>query len=152
MGGGSAASTNTVALATPATRSGVNNSKKFAAALLGLFSAVTCHSQPNFCRACLLVPTNLHLQEWSSICSTVEDDLTLVFLTFGFPTGYEGPVPTPTFSNHASAVKHHHDVAAYITKELGEGAMLDPFDNSPFFPWTQTNPLLTRPNKDSHNR
>ena len=30
--------------------------------------------------------------------------------------------------------------------------MLCPFDNPPFFPWMQTNPLLTRAKKDSHNR
>ena len=71
---------------------------------------------------------------------------------FGFPVGYEGPVPTPTFHNHPSAVHHSNDVVAYIMKELGEGAMLGPFDQPPFTPWTQTNPLLTRPKKDFHLR
>ena len=28
--------------------------------------------------------------------------------------------------------------------------MLEPFNDPPFSPWTQTNPLLTRPKKDSH--
>ena len=43
------------------------------------------------------------------------------------------------------------DVAAYINKELSEEAMLGPFDNPPFTPWCQTNPLLTCPKKDSIN-
>ena len=86
------------------------------------------------------------------ICVTPDDHLTFQFLHFGFPVGYEGPVPTPTFHNHPSAVRHSTDVAAYILKELGEGAMLGPFNHPPFTPWTQTNPLLTRPKKDSHFR
>ena len=64
--------------------------------------------------------------------------------------GYEGP--TPTFHNNYSAVTHKADVAAYILKELEEGAMLGPFDFPPFYPSTQTNPLLTRPKRDSHLR
>ena len=47
---------------------------------------------------------------------------------------------------------HSRDVAVYITKELGEGAMLGPFDRSPFHPWMQINPLLTRPKGDSQAR
>ena len=43
-------------------------------------------------------------------------------------------------------------MAAYNTKEIGKRAMLGPFDSPPYVPWTQTNPLLTKPKKDSHNR
>ena len=57
-----------------------------------------------------------------------------VFLQFGFPAGYESPVPTPTFHNHPSAVHHGSDVAAYISKELKEGPMLGPFNHPPFTP------------------
>ena len=119
--------------------------------MLGI-SAVTGYAEPNFCGARLPIPTNLHLHEWSHLCTTEEDELTLAFLTYGFPVAYEVPVPTTTFNNHPSAVRHSCNVAAYITKELGEGAMLGSFDNPPFSSWTQTNPLLTRPKKDSHNR
>ena len=77
------------------------------------------------------VPTNFNLWEWAAICTTEDDALTLDYLTFGFPGGYEGPVPTPTFHNHPSAVHHSKDGTHYITKELGEGAMLGPFDKPP---------------------
>ena len=61
--------------------------------------------------------------------------------------GYESPVPNPSLTNHSSAKNHSRDVAAYSTKELEEGAMLEPFH-----PWTQINPLLTGPKKDSQAR
>ena len=70
------------------------------------------------------------------------------YLWFGLPAGYEDPPPTPTFHNHPSALHHSSDVAAYILKELRKRAMVGPFDHPPFTPWTQTNPLLSRPRKD----
>ena len=90
--------------------------------------------------------------QWATICTTEEDVITLSYLIYGFPAGYEGPVPTPSQANHPSAINHRQDVEAAITKEIIEGAMLGPFDSPPFTPWTQTNPLLTRPKKDSHSR
>ena len=92
--------------------------------MLGMFAGVTGYVEPNFRGTRLPVPTNLNLGEWAAICTTEEDALTLQYLTFGFPVGYEGPVPTPTFHNHPSAVHHSSDVAACIMKELVEGAML----------------------------
>ena len=77
------------------------------------------------------------------------------FLEFGFPVGYEGPVPTPDTSNHASAVSHLQDLTAYINKEVEEGTMHSPFKNLPFTPWCQVNALLTKlykPKKDSDKR
>ena len=128
----------------------MGDGQAFATALLDVHAVVTSYDQPNFLGTRLPVPTNLNLQQWQQICVTPDDHLTLQFLQFGFPAGYEGPVPTPTFHNHPSAVHHNTDVAAYILIELGEGAMLGSFDQPPFTPWTQTNPLLTRPKKDSH--
>ena len=127
------------------TRSGT----AFAGVLLTVYVVVTSYHQANLLGARIPVPTNLNLQQLEKICVTPEDHLTLQYLQFGFPVGYDGPVPTPTCHNHPSAVHHSTDVAVYIFKVLGEGAMLGPFDQLPFTPWTQTNPLLTRPKKDS---
>ena len=120
-------------LAVPATSSCVSDRLEFATAMFGVFSAITCYAEPNFCGAHLLISTNLHLHEWVLLFTTEEVDLTLAFLTYSFSVGYEGPVPTPTFNNHPSVVRHSRDVAAYITKELGEGAILGPFDTPPPF-------------------
>ena len=73
-------------------------------------------------------------------------------LTFGFPVGYMGPIPTPTLGNHPSANNHASHLEAYISKETAEGAMLGLSPQPPFYPWCQTNPLLTRPKKDSRTR
>ena len=121
-------------------------------ALLVVHVEVTCYGQPIFWGARISVPTNLNLQQWAKRCVTPQNHVTFPFLQFGFATGYEGPGPTPTFENNSSAVHHTTDVAAYILKELKEEAMLGPFDQPPFTPWTQTTPLLTRLKKDSHLR
>ena len=64
---------------------------------------------------------------------------------------YEGPVPTPADNNHASAMHHPWDVAAYVLTDIEEGAMLG-FEVTPFVPWCQVNALLTCRKKDSQVR
>ena len=59
----------------------------------------------------------------------------LQYLKYGFPTGFEGPIPTPSFGNHFSAINHPRDVKVYIATELSEGAMLGTFPRSHFAPW-----------------
>jgi hypothetical protein len=81
-----------------------------------------------------------------------EDKSLVDMLKFGFPASYEGPVPHPTDHNHASAIHHPEAIKAYTDKETHEGAMLGPFSDPPFHPWTQTNPLMTRPKRASHER
>ena len=61
------------------------------------------------------------------------------------PRCFEGPIPTPSCCNHASAINHPGDVKAYITTEIGEVAMLGPFPRPPFTHLCQTNPPLTHP-------
>ena len=125
---------------------------RYAASLLSLYAVVTSYSYPNFRGARVTIPTNLHLKEWANICHAEEGAITLSCLTLVFPVGYEGPIPTLSQENHSSAINHSRDVAACIATELGEGAMLGAFDRPAFHPWTQMNPLLTRPKKDSHFR
>ena len=72
------------------------------------------------------------------------------FLKFGFPDGYESLVPTPATDNHPSALNHTSDVVSYIAMEVKDGAMLGPFEQTPFTPLCQVNALLRRPKKDSH--
>ena len=121
--------------------------------MLALFTCVVSYRDHNFCGARIPIPANLHLPQWAELCYNDDDDFrTLSFLTYGFPAGYAGPIPTPSHINHPSAISHSRHVATYVCKELGEGAMLGPFDAPPFSPWTQTNPLLTCEKKDSTQR
>ena len=100
---------------------------------------------PNFMGAHILFPTNLNFKAWHEIAVTSDELRVVAFLTFGIPAGYEGPIPSPSIDNHASANAHPRDIAHYITTEIGHGAMLEPFDHPPFTSWCQINHLLTHP-------
>ena len=103
--------------------------------MLDLYREVTACGQPNFRVACIPLPSNFDFHQWSLIAHTQTDVQVLQFIMYGFPAGFEGPIPTPSFDNHSSAVNHPQDVQAYINTELSEGAMLGPFSQSPFTPW-----------------
>ena len=66
-------------------------------ALLGVHVGVTCYAKSSCRGAHISVPSNLNLVNWAALCVTIEDTLVLQYLQFGFPAGYEGPVPTPVF-------------------------------------------------------
>ena len=93
-----------------------DNHAQYAEHLLHVYEAVMAFGVPNSKGAITPHPSNLHFEEWQKIAHTREDDITISYLTFGFPARYEGPVPTPSHANHPSANKHCGDVAAYITK------------------------------------
>ena len=89
-------------------------------------------SNLHVCSYCLPVPSNLNLHHWEEICVTPDNHLILQYLQFTFTAGYEGPVPTPTFHNHPSAVCHSNDVHGGIHHEgaLG-GSHARPFQSTP---------------------
>ena len=70
-------------------------------------------------------------------------------LKYVFPASYQGPVPTPSGNNQASATQFPSDIKKYIDTEVREGTMLGLLSQPPFTPWCQTNPLFTRPKNDS---
>ena len=88
----------------------------------------------NFIGARLPVPHNLNLAVWKDIATTPEHHNVVNVLTHGFPAGFEGKVTIPSSPNHASACDHPEVVATYIATEIEHGAMLGPFDYTPFFP------------------
>ena len=110
---------------------------------------VVSHGLPHFMGTRIQFPSNFDFQQWDRIAVTPEDKLVIQFLTYGFLMGYSSPIPTSTMGNHPSAIQNSNDLTAYITKELQHGAMLGPFSALPFYPWCQTNQLLTRPKRDS---
>jgi hypothetical protein len=92
------------------------------------------------------------MKTWRSMAVGYEDQQVLDFLEFGFPASYKGPIPDSTFINHASARNNPSHIAKYVAKEVAQGAMLGPHRAPMFAPWSQVNPLLTRPKKDSTDR
>jgi hypothetical protein len=92
------------------------------------------------------------MDEWRSMAVGYEDQQVLDFLEYGFPASYGGPIPDSTLTNHASARQHPSHIAKYVEKEVAHGAMLGPHSAPLFTPWSQVNPLLTRPKKDTTDR
>ena len=96
------------------------------------------------------LPTNLDINQWSTLVDNSEDKQIVEFLQYEIPVCYQGPFPSPPSANHPSTNRQPKDLAMYITTELGgQDAMLGPFDGPQCQPWCQINPLLTKPKK--HN-
>ena len=111
----------------PLTRGSKDDSPAYSNIMLDIYRVVTACGQPNFRGARLPLPINFDFHQWSAIAHTQADLEVLQYLKYGFPTGCEGPIPTPSFENHYSAVNHPRDIKAYIATALSEGAMLGPF-------------------------
>ena len=98
------------------------------------------------------VPHNINIPAWRSRSHLFHDPSLVDMLEFGFPVGYTAPhLPAPHSGNHPSANQFPADVSAYITKELHHSAIIGPADHHPF-QWTRSNPMMTRPKKDSATR
>ena len=87
---------------------------------------------PNFMGAKIPVPSNLNSKAWAQLAVTPHQCQVVEILTYGFPAGFDGPVPDPAMANHASARDHSADIAHYIIAEVWHGAMSGPFDHPPF--------------------
>ena len=75
------------------------------------------------------------------------------YLRFGWPGGYTASSPpTPATANHPSALNFPNDVRMFLDKEVRLGAMLGPFQEPPFRPWSQVSPLMTVEKKGSSSR
>lgn len=109
--------------------------------------------QPNYVAARLQVDSDLNLDAWDAALVNYHDQELCGFLRYGWPVGYHRSVPpTTTEDNHHSAHAHMSHVQQFITKELGFGAILGPFDDPPFVPWMRSSPVMTRPKKESTER
>lgn len=74
------------------------------------------------------------------------------FLAFGWPINYRSSSsPTPSKSNHSSAVRFPDAIDSFITTEISHGATAGPFQHNPFPTPIQTSPLQTVP-KDTCKR
>ena len=93
----------------------------YATYMTRVYESVSVAGRPNYQGARLQLPFNLQFEEWEALVSTEEDGQLIELLRYGFPMGYEGPVPTPAESNHASAQQHRHDVDACHYRARGGG-------------------------------
>ncbi len=77
------------------------------------------------------------------------------FLEFGWPTNYmlpTAPLPQRSHRNHPSATAYPDHVQAYLAENAQRGALLGPFTEPPFHPFTHSSPLMSRPKRNSDKR
>ena len=118
-----------------------------------IYSAVRKTGLPNYLSAKVQLPSDLECDTWDLMLAAYDDRDITQFLRYGWPSSYTAKTPpTSAAHNHPSAHAHPADIDRFLQKELSKHAMLGPFPDQPFSPWTQISPLMTVPKKDSEKR
>ena len=94
--------------------------------MLSIYEKVSSTGLPHFMTAGVPVPTNLHLSEGKQLAPTAAQHRVADFLQFSFPAGFEGGVPSHSFTNHALAREHPRDVALHICMGIHHAAHAGP--------------------------
>ena len=118
-----------------------------------LYYDVRASGLPNYMSVKREVPSQLKCDNWDKYLKDYHDAEMVQFLRYGWPVTYTVPLPPrPVLENHASATRHAGVVKAFIAKELDKNALIGPFAEPPFTPWTQTSPLMTRDKPDGSGK
>ena len=94
----------------------------------------TAQPGPNYVNKTVRVENDLNLLSWEKYSDiySPEDPSLLDQITWGFPTGVEGPeLLSVPCTNHPSARKHPHIIEEYIIKHTSSGAVYGPFEDNP---------------------
>ena len=101
----------------------------------------------------ILVNDKWNFQLLSNLLIDYKDSSILQYLQFGWPIDRDMEVPLEMGGrNHKGATDFQEQVDQYITKELGLGAMIGPFEALPFKGPVAISPLSTRAKKGSEAR
>lgn len=118
-----------------------------------LYTAVKAHNLPNFLGARITLCSDLNIVAWRKRLAHYHDKILCEFLEFGWPVGYQASSPPEsTNNNHPSALNWIDHVKAFIDKELEYQAVIGPFTQEPFHPWTRVSPIMSRPKRESKER
>ena len=110
-----------------------------------IYNAVRQSQIPNYLGVKLPLPSGLLIPEWRRRLVGYHDELLCDYLAYGWPINYMAyHAPVATHINHSSALAYPRHVDQFLARECKEGAMLGPFPQPPFSPWSHTSPLLTR--------
>ena len=108
---------------------------------------------PNYCGKRIPIPSGLDIPEWRRLLQDYPDDQLVDFLEYGWPADYTGDLPpVAARANHTERPDNTDHIRAYVEEEVRLGALLGPFHDPPFVPWTQVSPMMTRPKKNSSKR
>ena len=118
--------------------------------LAEIYTQVTAHGVPNYRGARVRVPSALNIAAWREREGDLADPSLVDCLEYGFPIGFNGSQPPVSdIPNHSSARANPAQVRKYLSTEAEHLAIAGPFTAKPFSPWYRTNPLMTRPKRDS---
>lgn len=118
--------------------------------LMIIYTNVRETGVPNYKQARISLPRGLNIPAWRQLTHGHHDTALVDLLEYGFPLGFDGPIPTPCWENHQSATCFPTQVKNYLHTETSQGAMMGPFSDVPFT-WAQVSPLMSRPKKGSIN-
>lgn len=119
-----------------------------------IYRSVKQTGLPNKIAARIPVKTLLNLDLWYESTTSHHDDvIVLNGITFGFSLQYlGGPLSENAIEMHASGERHIRQIKDYFDTEIGHGAIAGPFVSPPFYQWTRTSPIMTRPKAESSKR
>ena len=102
------------------------------------------HSRPNAFGTRFVVPSRLNLPAWQAGLTDYHDPDVALFLAYGWPINYcSSSNPTPSNTNHSSAVNFAETIDSFIETELSHEATAGPFQHDPIPLTLQTSPLQT---------
>ena len=120
---------------------------------IDIYNAVLLTGLPNFLVARRPLPSGLNINNWRKSLPSYHDKQIVDFLEFGWPVGYtSSKLPIPTYSNHKELLDYSTHINNYIETELFHEALLGPFKISPFTPWANYSPIMTREKKNTSKR
>lgn len=122
-------------------------------AFAAMYNEIIAKAVPNFIGARIPLTSGLSIDRWRFHLASYHDQTLCEFLEFGWPLGYKAETPPLSVdTNHPSAKAFMSHVNNFLQTELNHQALLGPFKQPPFQPWTRISPLLTRAKKDSSAR
>ena len=118
-----------------------------------LYYDVRASGLPNYRAVRRQVPSQLNCDRSEYHLQDYADAGIVDFLRYGWPVNNTAPhPPNPITTNQASATRNPTAVRAFIAKELDKEALLGPFSDPPFAPWSQVSPLMTRDKPDGSGK
>ena len=124
--------------------------KRLKPELVKIYDTVRGWGVPNYRGARVGLHSGINTGIWRDRAHMYGDSSLADMLDFGFPSGHLGDTnPAVGLSNHSSAIRNPLQVDKFLAKEGKLGALVGPFSTKPFEPWCRTNPLMTRPKRES---
>ena len=118
-----------------------------------IYNAVKTTGLPNYISAKIPLSSGLNISQWRQQLTGYPDEYLVDFLEYGWPLDYTASLPPkPTYINHERNPQHQHHIEEFLETELKHSALLGPFHATPFTPWTQISPIMTRAKKSSKSR